>query len=162
MKSLSGYEYLECGRRAVSLDSFQAWKYGGVSSIRPSSLSTHMQPRLFLIEYCKPVALYNSASVKCVGEVLLKPLKALDVALHQPCICIGHFCREDDGLLEQFPLVSYGGPDCLVAVDVQSRIHCDCPLGRLPQVTYGPAPKAMTKVIYRLPFSYKCIACVLR
>jgi hypothetical protein len=30
-----------------------------VSSIRPSSLSTHIHPRLFLVWYCKPVALYN-------------------------------------------------------------------------------------------------------
>jgi hypothetical protein len=45
----------------------------------------------------------------------------------------------------------------VVAVDVQSRIHCNCPLGRLPQVTHGPA---MTKVIYTSPSLLLQMHCV--
>lgn len=86
--------------------------------------------------------------MKCVGEVVwhcINPAFALDTLQRKRWIA----GRAPSSLL--------WGPDCLVAVDVQSHIHCNCALGRLPQVTYGPA---MTKVIYTPPSLLLQMHCV--
>jgi hypothetical protein len=144
MKSLSGNSMSTLNVDAGHV-SLQAWKYAGISSIRPSSLSTIYILGCFSSSIASPLHCIISASVKCVGKVLLKPL-----ALHQPFAAKMMDCGRSSF-------------QSLIIVGSRWSIHCDSPLGRLPQVTWSCTEVIlMTKVIHRLHFSYKCIAYVLR
>ena len=92
MKSLSGNSMSTLN--VAGHVSFQASKYAGVSSIRPSLLSTIYILSCFSSSIASPL---YCISVKFVGKVLLKPLFSIASTLHL------HWTlgSENDGLQEE-------------------------------------------------------------